>query len=281
MSILEKAFLKSLKDESKNKQSGKEHQDDVDLILSSELNESPVIPRKKETSELVSSRAGISKMEQSEFYSAKELEVRKLIYTNMKDSVLLDQYRNLRTKLLALSDKSNFVTLVTSVIPDDNSNLVAANLAATFALDGAKTATLVEANIQNPILNSTFDMQGDKGLIDYLEARDDNCDEILRKTKVKRLRFVPSGLLRENSAEYFTSDKMKGFIKELVDRYPDRFPIINAPSIISSADARILVELCDLVILVVSYGKCTEEEINHAALVIGEKKLSGIVLNQF
>ncbi len=280
MSLLEKAVLKGLKNANK-KEDDKKNQDDVDSILSSDIDDSPVIPKKKETSELVSSRSEISKMQQSELYSAKELEERKLIFANMKDSLLLDQYRNLRTKLLAVSEKSNFITLVTSVVPDDKSAMVAANLAATFALDGAKTSTLIEANIQSSSLDNVFGMSDEKGLIDYLEAEDSDCDSILHKSKVKRLRFVPSGLVRENSAEYFTSNKMKDFIDELVSRYPDRFPVINAPSIINSADARILVELCDLVILVVPYGKCTEEEITHASLVIGEKKLSGIVLNQF
>jgi capsular exopolysaccharide synthesis family protein len=280
MSLLEKAVLKGLKSDNKKADDVK-GQDGVDSILSSDVQDSPVIPKKKETSELVSSRTRISKMSQSDLYSAKELADRQLISANMKDTLLLDQYRNLRTKLLAVSEKSNFITLVTSVVPDDSSCLVAANLAATFALDGAKTATLIEANVQNPILDSVFDMKGEKGLIDYLEAEDNNCDQILHKSRVKRLRFVPSGLVRENSAEYFTSNKMKEFIDELVSRYPDRFPIINAPSIINSADARILAEMCDLVILVVPYGKCTEEEINHASFAIGEKKLSGIVLNQF
>ena len=74
---------------------------------------------------------------------------------------------------------------------------------------------------------------------------------------------------------------MQSLIHELVNRYPDRFPIINAPSILESAEARILAELCDQVILVVPYGGCSEEQILKASVLIGAEKLSGLVLNNF
>ncbi len=273
MSTLEKAYLKSIGEN--------ESSDEVDALLKSDSDLTPTIPKKKETREIVSSRNGISRMSAMERYSPQELEERRLIHANMKDSILLDRYRNLRTKLLAISGKSNFVTLVTSAVPDEDSALVAANLAATFALDEAKTSILIEANIQDPTLNSVFDFEDQKGLIDYLESEELDSGDVLNKTRLNRLRYLPSGLPRENSAEYFTSDKMQALIAELGERYPDRFPIINAPSIINSADARILVDLCDLVVLVVPYGRCTEEEIVQASLAIGENKLAGIVLNHF
>jgi protein-tyrosine kinase len=273
MSILEKAYLKSL---SQNSEDNEQKSEEELLAIT---NQSPL--PKKDTSEIVSSRKGISRMSQKESFTRAQLMEKRLIFANMKDAMLLDRYRNLRTKLLSLSKKENFITLVTSVVNDPGSSLVAANLAATFALDEAKTSMLIEANILNPVLNSLFEINQQAGLIDYLEADNWGGSEILYKTGVPRLRFVPSGLPRENSAEYFTSDKMNAFIQQLLVRYPDRYPIIDAPSITHSADARILIDLCDKVILVVPYGKCTEEEIMHAALSIGEEKLAGIVLNQF
>lgn len=272
MSLLEKAVLKSLKE--KHKESENPDKNLFDLDNNTKL-------PKKETSEILSSRSEISKMSQIEKFSKLDLNKKRLIYSNMKDSVLLDRYRNLRTKLLSLSKKNNFITMVTSVVPDENSSLVSANLAATFSLDEAKTSMLIEADIHSPALNTLFELQEKPGLIDYLESEDWDGSEILYKTGISRLRYVPSGIPRENSAEYFTSDKMNSFIEEMVSRYPDRYPIIHAPSIINSADARILIDLCDKVILVVPYGKCLEEEVMHAAISIGEEKLAGIVLNEF
>ncbi|MET1256768.1 polysaccharide biosynthesis protein [Aliikangiella maris] len=271
MNIIESAYLKA------KKNSGDEAFTDEDV----NSNRGFAAPESREAHELVSSRKQISKMKQEPPYTNAELADRRLIYAKMSDTILLNSYRNLRTKLLATSDSNNFLTLVTSVTPTGGSSLVAANLAATFAFDEGKTSLLIDANIHHPVLNKLLSVNVDKGLIDFLEAEDWDGGEIIYDTRIPRLRLIPSGLVRENSAEYFTSKKMKVFIEHLISRYPDRYPIIDAPSIAISADTRILVDLCDRVLLVVPYGQCTEEEVKRAAKAIGREKLAGIVLNQF
>jgi len=273
MSTLEKAYLKAM---NKNKDENGEPIENTDSY-----NIETNVPNKKEAHQLVSSRSGISRMSEDELYTTDILDAKGLIYANMRDSKLLDKYRNLRTRLLVSSNKDNFVTLVTSVTSLGDHSLISANIAATFALDEAKTSTLIEANIQNPSLNQLFDKVEAKGLIDYLETESWEGNEVLCKTGIPRLRLVPSGFTRENSAEYFTSDRMIHFVKELIERYPDRYPIINAPSILDSADAQILIDLCDKVILVAPYGQCTDEEIMQAAMTIGEEKLAGVLLDNF
>ncbi len=286
MSTLEKAFLKamSLEAEEENSKSNSEplsedkKQEQVNL---NRLELGHKKPQAKETHEIVISREGISQMGEAKRFTKEQLVEKRLIHARMSDNRLLDHYRNIRTKLLSDTKNENFVTLVTSVVPFERSGLIAGNLAATFSLDEAKTSMLIEADIANPKLNKLFDFVDKQGLIDYLES--DNWDSciVLKKTGVPRLRFVPSGLKRENSSEYFTSTKMTEFVKELVNRYPDRYPIINAPCVINSADTRILIELCEKVVLIVPYGKCSDEEVMQAALAIGEKKLAGVVLDGF
>jgi len=277
MSTLEKAFLKAMSSESAVEKTEK-NEDEYNL---SRLSISKNIPHAKETHEITTSRQGISQIAEVEKFSISTLIEKRLIYSIMKDKKLLERYRTIRTKLLSDTKKENFVTIVTSVIPYENNALIAANLAATFSFDEAKTSMLVEANIGNPKLNQLFDMTDKKGLIDYLESDSRDSSEVLQKTGVPRLGFVPSGLHRENSSEYFSSSKMKEFIKELVDRYPDRFPIINAPCVIESADTRILIEHCEKVVLVIPYGKCSDEQVMQAALSIGEEKLAGVILDGF
>jgi Mrp family chromosome partitioning ATPase len=273
MSTVEKAFLKSIADKKGDDDAHKDLADDLDL---------PPVPQKKhDPNQLSSSRRSIANIDQPERFTKAELTARRLIYSTMSDQKTLNHYRNLRTRLLSTTKKENFVTMVTPVVPDKEAMLVSANLAATFALDEAKTSMLIEANIDDPGLNTTFDMSGKQGLIDYLESDELDSGTVLHKSGIARLGVVPSGTVRENAAEYFTSDKMQSLIHELVNRYPDRFPIINAPSILESAEARILAELCDQVILVVPYGGCSEEQILKASVLIGAEKLSGLVLNNF
>ncbi|MEX1033992.1 MAG: XRE family transcriptional regulator [Cellvibrionaceae bacterium] len=214
--------------------------------------------------------------------SDEELANKRLIYPRMQDTKLLNIYRNLRTKLISAARGRNFICLVTSVVPGGGTSLISANIAASFAFDEGKTAMLIEGNVHSPSLANLFDLDADtRGLMDYLESEDTPVGDVMHETGIPRLRFIPSGRVRENSSEYFTSDKMKTTVEEIASRYPDRYPIVDAPSIQDSADARILLDLCDQVILVIPYGQCTEEEIKAAADTIGSEKLVGVVLNQF
>lgn len=289
MSTLEKAFLKAMNIESSlEEEAGKHAKQKTDQIKEADVEGrvegDEAKPTARLTKDLVSSRRGISQMKDVKRFTKEELIEKRFVHAEMKDNQLVDRYRNIRTKLLTTKSsnkKDNFVTLVTSVVPSESSSMIAANLAAAFSLDEAKTTMLVEANVNRPYLNELFEQSKEKGLIDFLESDGWETSKVLHKTGISRLRFVPSGLKRENSAEYFTSKKMKSFVEELVNRYPDRYPIINAPSVIDSADTRILIELCEKVVLVVPYGKCSDEEVMQAALAIGEKKLAGVILDGF
>lgn len=280
MSTLEKAFLKATELEGEQTSPTPIVKSREERSEPSDKNSSGSVPRQHQVEQKTDGNS-ISLMDDATFYSTETLIEKQIIFSKMKDAQLLDRYRNIRTNLLSGAERNNFVTLVTSVVPDGGSSLVAANLAATFSLDTAKTTMLIEADISNSELSELFDMSDREGLIDYLSTAMGDCSQILNQTGVPRLRFVPSGLAKENSAEYFTSVKMSEFIKELVERYPDRYPIINAPCVVNSADTRILLELCEKVILVIPYGKCSDEQIMHAAFTIGEKKLAGVVLDGF
>ncbi|MGQ9424698.1 XRE family transcriptional regulator [Gilvimarinus sp. F26214L] len=283
MSKLETAFSKAMKEQGAGQSTEPAPSERRDLSRPP-VNVGAGRPASKRggLSNVVSSRGMIKAMTERFSLSDSELATKGLIYPRMEDTRLLNIYRNLRTKLLAAANGRNFTTLVTSVVPGTDTGLIAANLAASFAFDEGKTAMLLEGDVHSPSLARLFDLDPETdGLMDYLEAEERSIAEVIHPTGIPRLRFIPSGQLRENSAEYFTSEKMHGTIEEILTRYPDRYPIVDAPSVQDSADARILLDLCDLVVLVVPYGECTEQEIRTAAETIGSEKLVGVVLDQF
>lgn len=283
MSKLESAFSKALQEKPPEETQDVTRRDGRDTTaVPLNLSAEKAVSKQSGIGELVSSKNQIRQMSDGRRLSDEELAHKRLIHPGMKDTKLLNIYRNLRIKLLAAARGRNFVTLITSVVPRGGSSLVSANVAASFAFDEGKTAMLVEGNVHSPSLGELFDLSDDtQGLMDYLELDDLPVDRVMHETGIPRLRFIPSGRARENSAEYFTSEKMKATIDELVSRYPDRYSIVDAPSIQESADARVLLDLCDQVVLVVPYGACTEQEIKNAAETIGSEKLVGVVLNQF
>jgi Mrp family chromosome partitioning ATPase len=103
--------------------------------------------------------------------------------------------------------------------------------------------------------------------------------DVIYPVGIERLRIIPSGGRREIPAEYFTSLKMKRLLDSVKQRYQERFVIIDAPPMTESADTQILSELCDFVILVVPYGRVTDNEIDSSIKAVGDKKLLGVVFN--
>jgi protein-tyrosine kinase len=281
MSIIESEFLKTLKnskDEIKN-QTRKSNPEPP--VAPNDNLESKDILKQEVVKNVISAKKHISTMSQKNKYSAKELGDRNLISTSTSDAALLNEYRNLRTKLLVGQTKSNFTTLVTSISAGYDVSLVVANIAMAFALDSSKTSLVINADTENTKLNNLFDVDNDLGIIDYLESDDLEIDEILCETPISRLRYMPCGKSHEDVSEYFTTSRMTGLVKTLIERYPERFPVICAPSIESSADARILIDSCDCVVLVAGFGKCNESEIRHAMLTVGSEKFAGIILDDF
>jgi protein-tyrosine kinase len=273
MSTIESAFLKN----QKASRNGEEKKDET----------APKGPNRRVSNsteqpfEGKSAKHSIAKMKQSKLYSNEELAELGLICKDSSDSKLMNEYRNLRTKLLASTQAKNFVTLITSISPEFDSSLVTANVAATVALDEGKTSLVINADVSSYDANKLFDVEPECGLVDYIESDDMPIDKIIYETPINRLRYIPIGLNPESSAEHFSGERMKKTMESIVARYPERYIFVNAPCIASSADTPILLDICHKVILVVPYAMATEDNIRQAVLSIGMEKLAGIVLEEF
>src|SRR3546814_5364368 len=82
--------------------------------------------------------------------SPRALEDRKLIHRNDSVRSQADAFRGLRTKLLALGQDRDFITLVAPVQPGCGGSFVARHLAAAFAFDDSKTALLADCDPLHP-----------------------------------------------------------------------------------------------------------------------------------
>jgi capsular exopolysaccharide synthesis family protein len=169
--------------------------------------------------------------------------------------------------------------MVTGVCGQSGSTFAALNLSAAFAFDAGKTALLIDCNLRRPALQRTFFAEQKAGLTDYLENPSLDVSAVIHPVGIERLRVIPAGEHREIPSEYFTSIKMKRLLDSVRQRYPERFIIIDAPPMTDSADTQILAELCDLVVLVVPYGKVSETQIGGCIKSIDPKKLVGAVFN--
>lgn len=229
---------------------------------------------------MASADARIEKMSEIHRFGRAELDYMKILYQSVSNDQRLKVFRDLRTRLYTKAGGKNFVCMVTSVVPVGGCSYVVNNLAAAIALDRTRTSLVVDCNYYAPAAENLIVTDTDAGLTDYLDSPNMGVESIVYASGIPRVRVIPVGGNREGATERLSSRRMHAFLQELKVRYPDRYVIIDSPSVGEyAADVRILASMCDLVVLVVPYGKVTESQVQFCIDTIGQKRLAGMVFN--
>ena len=227
-------------------------------------------------------RAELANMEEARLFTDRQLEILGIVHPRSANRGLVDAMRQLRTRLYALRPEGNFSVLVSSVVPDGGGSFTALNLAATIAFDQAKTSLLVDANLHDPMLHKLLKLVGrdnSHGLLEYLEHPELGVEHIVSPSGIPRMRVIPIGRNDEISAEHFTSARYRQLMHDIKERYDNRYVVVDGPAMSTSADARILSDICDFTVLVVPYGGVTPGTLDAIVDDIDERRLAGVVIN--
>ncbi|MEL1264005.1 polysaccharide biosynthesis protein [Pseudoxanthomonas putridarboris] len=209
-----------------------------------------------------------------------QLEDRNTIYRSDQQRREVDAFRELRTQLLAAA-QGNFITLVVPVSRGSGGSFVARNLAAAMAFDESKNVILVDCDVRHPSQDKSMRLApAGSGLIDYLELREAEADNLLYSTGIARLQLLPTGTARETGAEHFSSHRMRLLLDTLRSRDPSSHIFMDGPPVRGAPDARILADLADVVVLVAGYGRDTPATIAEAAGNFDKQKFAGVVFNE-
>lgn len=223
--------------------------------------------------------AEIAQMQEQGYRTEAELSVLRIISSGMQDVRLLNALRELRTSILQRLDPEKRIIMVTAASEGGGASFVAKNLAAAIALDEGKTALLIDCNLKHPDISQLAERKSNPGLRGFLKDTTINPEDIICRTGIARLRVIPAGDEGDEVREFFTSLRLRQLLVELKRRYPERYIVIDAPSIATDADARILVDACDQVALVVPFGKATMAHVIQSARQIGKDKFLGLIFN--
>ncbi|HHJ13946.1 MAG TPA: hypothetical protein ENJ79_06150 [Gammaproteobacteria bacterium] len=223
--------------------------------------------------------ADVRKMEETRLRSSEDLDRLKIIHPEMADKRLFNAFRDLRTSLRRAVKEKNPCIMVTSVSSGAGSSFTALNLARAISLDDGVTSLLVDCNLQSSSFDQLVTDGKPYGLRDYLKDTSLAARDIIHRCGISRLRVIPVGQKSIAATEFFTSARLGQLIDEVKHRYSERNVILDAPPISETADARLLAELCDYVLLVVPYGKATRAQVQKSFQAIGEEKLVGVVFN--
>lgn len=221
----------------------------------------------------------IKMMKEDDSVTDEDLQNKSLIVPDVQQSGVTDSFRRLRTQILKNAKDENFIVLVTSCVDGADSSFVSMNMGAAFSFDETKTSLVIDCDINSAYLEEMLSLENEKGLVNFLENDNIKVNDLLHDVGIRRLRVIPSGFKTKSECEYFTTERMKILLDGLVERYHDRYIVLNAPSLDKSADANILVDLVDYVVVVVPYGRVTDSDLEERLRKIDKTKLLGVVLN--
>ena len=180
-----------------------------------------------------------------------------LIYTNhykteavvkdMPGSAIAESFRNLRSSLfLKFRSEPLRVIMVTSSQPQDGKSFVSFNLAASIASVGHKSV-IVDCDLRRPTLHNKFGIDNSEGLSNYMMDHTPK-DDIILKTDMENLSFIPAGPILPNSSELIEAGALDEIMGYLKDKY--EYVIIDATPTGLVADATPLIKYADHILMV-------------------------------
>ncbi|MBW1679928.1 MAG: AAA family ATPase [Deltaproteobacteria bacterium] len=196
------------------------------------------------------------------------------------DNRMTDQIKILRTQILKrMKELSGNSLLVTSPGPGEGKTLTAVNLAVSISLELDRTVLLVDADLRTPSIHRYFGFKEDGGLSDHLVGGADIAD-LMVNPGIEKLTILPAGKALPNSSEHLGAPRMESLVKEMKERYSERFIIFDCSSLLTSADPISFSRFVDGVLLVVEAEKCTRKDLTRALELLRDRPLVGTVFNK-
>jgi protein-tyrosine kinase len=202
-----------------------------------------------------------------------------IVFIANPHSVAAEQYRKLRARVFRVTVKDNLNTLmIASADSGEGKTITAINLAVAIAQELDRTVLLVDGDLRNPSVHKYLGIEVRHGLSDYLMNKA-TIPDILVKTGIGRLVLLPAGSAVENPAELLASERMKGLVREMKHRYPDRYLIFDSSPVLLAADALSLGNYMDGIVFVVQADRTSPKVATSALALLKGYNILGSVFN--
>lgn len=174
-----------------------------------------------------------------------------------RSSLITEQYRSLRTRLLSQNPQyEHRILAVTSAVPKEGKSVTTLNLGCVLAEVSHLKVLVVDGDFRRGSLAEKLNQPDNPGLAQVL-AGDATYSEVIRSTPIANLSFIPAGSLNgRTAAELLTSAGMKPLFHRMLNDF--HYTIVDTPPATTVSDAGIIGQVCSGVIMVIRLHRTDE-----------------------
>ena len=188
-----------------------------------------------------------------------------------------EQFRTLRSRLYQLRNNRPLrVILVTSPVPGDGKTFITQNLAQAIVRQPDRRVLVIDGDLRASRLHTALGASKTPGLADYLRG-DIEETAAIQHGRGGELFLLPGGSEVANPSELLSNGRLKALLNRAVTAFD--WIIIDSPPCVPVADASVIADLCDGVLLVVRAGSTPLASARRASQELQGKRVIGIVLN--
>lgn len=199
----------------------------------------------------------------------------------MDRSALAESFKMLRNQVLQrMRADGHTVLAVTSPRRIEGKSLTAVNLALAIAADYDSAVLLVDADLTGQGLQAMFGLDCARGLSDHL-MHGVPIPELLINPGVARFVLLPAGQQAVlNSAELLATKAAQQLVREMKQRYQDRYIIVDLPPLLDTADAMAFLPQAETTLVVVEEHTTSIQDMETMADLLAPFNLLGTVMSQ-
>lgn len=189
-------------------------------------------------------------------------------------------YKMLRTRVLQKMIRNGWNTLaVVSPTPNDGKTFTATNLAIAIATDSKHTALLVDFDLRKPSIHRRFGFEPNYGVEDVLTGKVGIAAAMVAPKGYNKLVLLPAREAQMHSSELLTSERAADLIREIKQRYANRYIIFDLPPVLGADDALAFAPHVDCMLMVVGASHTRRSDLTRALEVLQNVPIVGTVLN--
>ncbi len=205
-----------------------------------------------------------------------------IIHNNKKSSNIIQEFpksrisesfRSVRTNLSFFSQgKENQIMLVTSTMSGEGKSFFATHLATVLSFYD-KRVLLIGFDLRKPALFNQFGNTDLLGVSSFL-IRTANFEDIVQKTEIQNLDFIPAGPIPPNPSELIASERTQELFELIREMYD--FIIIDTPPIGAVTDAFLLMKMVDLNIFLIRMNFTNKDALRNSIRSLKNNNIANV-----